>query len=261
MASDPRDLVRRQFGANAANYAHSTVHAKGVSLGRLVELMEASPSWRLLDVATAAGHTAFAFAPEVAEVVGCDLVAEMLDVATAQAVERGVTNTTFEHGDAEDLPFEDGSFDAVTCRIAPHHFPRPQRFVSEVARVLRPGGRFGLVDNMVGAEAAEFVNRWEAKRDPSHVRALSMEEWLPLIDGAGLVVTKAETMSKRMAFQAWVDNMSVSEEVRIELLRELEQAPTSAAAYLRPEFGDPGDQSAAAFHLTEGLVVADKSKA
>lgn len=256
MAEDPKQLVRRQFGANAANYAGSVVHAKGASLGRLVELMEPEPTWRMLDVATAAGHTAFAFAPHVAAVVASDLVDEMLAVAREGAAERGLDNVTVETADAEAMPFEDGSFHGVTCRIAPHHFPHPDRFVAEVARVLRPGGRFGLVDNMVSDGASAFVNRWELKRDPSHVRALSMEEWLPLIDGAGLEVVTAETMSKRMGFQMWVDNMSVPADVRVELLQELVDAPAAAAEYLRPELGAPGDQAAAAFHLTEGLVVA-----
>ena len=248
--------VRRQFGANAANYATSVVHARGSSLQRLVELLEPRPDWRVLDIATAAGHTAFALAPHVAEAVASDLVPEMLEVARAGAAERGLSNVTFELADAEALPFEDASFDAVTCRIAPHHFEHPDRFVAEVARVLRPGGVFGLVDNMVDARASRFVNDWERKRDPSHVQALSVETWAGLLEAAGLPVVAAETMAKRMEFVAWADNMAVPEAVRAELLAELAHAPEAARAYLRPELGDPGDQSAAAFHLTEGILVA-----
>ncbi len=256
--AEARDLVRSQFGPNAANYAASPVHAKGSSLARLVEVLEPDPSWRLLDVATAAGHTAFAFAPTVAEVVATDLLDEMLDVARGEAAGRGADNVTFEVADAEALPFDDGSFDAVTCRIAPHHFPQPERFVAEVARVLRPGGRFGLVDNMVDDDASEFVNHFEKRRDPSHVRALSLEEWLDLIARAGLTVTAVERLRKRMVFETWADNMSVPDPVRVELLADLESAPAAAVAYLDPELGEPGDQSAAAFHLTEGIVAATR---
>ncbi len=256
---DARELVRRQFGPNAANYAVSPVHATGSSLARLVDLLEPDPSWRLLDIATAAGHTAFAFAPEVAQVVASDLLDEMLDVARQQAAERGLTNVTFETADAEDLPFEDDSFDAVTCRIAPHHFPRPDRFVAEVARVLRPGGRFGLVDNMVDAEAGDFVNHFEKRRDPSHVRALDLDEWLGLVGEAGFEITAVEQLTKRMVFETWADNMSVPDPVRVELLADLEAAPAAAVAYLQPELGQPGDQGAAAFHLTEGVIAATKT--
>ncbi len=257
----PKDLVRQQFGDNAANYATSVVHAKGASLARLVELMNPEADWRLLDIATAAGHTAFAFAPHVDRVVASDLVPEMLEVGRAGAVERGLTNVEFELADAESLPFEDASFDAVTCRIAPHHFSNPERFVAEAARVLRPGGRFGLVDNMVDGEASPFVNDWERKRDPSHVQALGLEDWQAMAADVGLVARSAETLAKRMEFVAWAENMSVPDDVRAELLQELEEAPAAAVRYLRPDLGAPGDQSAAAFHLTEGILVADRPAA
>jgi ubiquinone/menaquinone biosynthesis C-methylase UbiE len=180
----------------------------------------------------------------------------MLTVARDQARQRGIDNVGFHEADAEDLPFDDASFDGVTCRIAPHHFPRPERFVAEAVRVLRPGGRFGLVDNMVDAEAADFVNRFEKRRDPSHVRALALEEWLELIGAAGLEILAVETITKRMVFQAWADNMSVPDQTRVELLADLESAPPAATTYLRPELGGRGDQGAAAFHLTEGVVVS-----
>ncbi|MGI9599362.1 MAG: class I SAM-dependent methyltransferase [Acidimicrobiales bacterium] len=261
-AVDPaKDRVRQQFGSNAANYATSVVHAKGASLGRLVELMAPGPDWRMLDIATAAGHTAFAFAPHVAEVVASDLVDEMLVVARDGAAERGLDNVSFETADAEALPFEDRSFDGVTCRIAPHHFEHPDRFMAEVARVLRPGALFGLVDNMVNDEASQFVNDWERKRDPSHILALSVERWTSLIEAAGLSMVAAETLAKRMQFQAWTENMSVPEQTRVELLDELENAPEAATIYLRPEFGRSGDQAAAAFHLTEGVLVGRRAAA
>jgi 3-carboxy-cis,cis-muconate cycloisomerase len=97
----PQDLIRRQFGPNAANYATSAVHAKGASLGRIVELLEPEPNWRLLDIAAAAGHTGFAFAPQVAEVVISDLLEEMLTVARTRSTELGLTNVSFELADAE----------------------------------------------------------------------------------------------------------------------------------------------------------------
>jgi len=73
-----KTLVQQQFGANAANYLTSAVHAKGASLARLVELVAPQKSWVALDVATGAGHTAAAFAPHVARVVASDLTPEML---------------------------------------------------------------------------------------------------------------------------------------------------------------------------------------
>ena len=76
--SKEKELVQQQFGANAAAYLTSTVHAKGASLARLVELVKPAKTWVGLDVATGAGHTAAAFAPHVTRMVASDLTPEML---------------------------------------------------------------------------------------------------------------------------------------------------------------------------------------
>lgn len=250
-----KDRNRTQFGANASNYATSPVHAKGASLARMVELAEPKSDWRALDVASAAGHTAFAFAPHVASVIATDLTPEMVALATEQAAERGLSNVRTKLADAEALPFEDNSFELVTCRIAPHHFPTPATFIHEVARVLAPGGTFAMVDNIVpkDADVAAVYNAWELRRDPSHIRALSMDEWTSLCVGAGLEVRHVETAPKVMGFQFWVDNMSVPEDDRPGLLADLLHADDNVAAFLQPSGSTAAD---AAFVLTEGLVIA-----
>ena len=143
-----KDLVQQQFGAHAAAYATSTVHAKGASLGRLVELVKPERNWQALDIATGAGHTAAAFAPHVARVIASDLTEEMLQEAAKLAAGKGFANMETARADAEALPFEDARFDLVTCRIAAHHFPDVPTFVGEVWRVLKAGGTFALVDNI-----------------------------------------------------------------------------------------------------------------
>lgn len=259
MTKDPGETAleasQAQFGANAANYATSTVHAKGASLGRLVELVEPQPDWQTLDVATAAGHTAFALAPHVASVVASDATTEMLEVAAGVATERGIDNVTFEFADAHDLPFEDGSFDLVTCRIAPHHFERPAVFVAECARVLTSGGVLGIVDNLAPEEpeTARWSDDFERRRDRSHLRCLPISEWVALMEAAGFGEITVETMGKEMKFGPWADNMSVPDDVRAELLADLAGASADVRAWLRPELGDEPS-----FVLTEGLFTARK---
>ena len=72
--------VQAQFGANAAMYGDSPVHAKGASLARVVDLVQPRATWRALDVATGGGHMALAVAPHVAAVVASDLTPQMLTV-------------------------------------------------------------------------------------------------------------------------------------------------------------------------------------
>ncbi len=253
--SSAREASQRQFGANAANYATSEVHAKGASLGRIVELVAPQPHWRALDIATAAGHTAFALAPHVASVTATDVTSEMLDVAAAGAVERGIENVTFEYADAHDLPFDAATFDLVVCRIAPHHFEDPATFVAEAARVLAPGGTFGVVDNLAPEDpaTATWCDDFERRRDLSHLRCLPISEWLAHIEAAGLVDAAVETMGKLMKFVPWAENMSVPDEVRAQLLADLAGANEQVVAWLRPDLGDEPS-----FVLTEGLFTACK---
>src|SRR6266481_6044978 len=143
-----KSLAQERFGAFAATYATSRPHAKGGSLPRLVELAAPQSTWIALDVATGAGHVALALAPHLAHVVASDLTPQMLGVARGLARERGILNMSFAEMRAEALPFAASTFDLVSCRIAPHHFDDVGKFVAEAARVLRPGGVFGLVENI-----------------------------------------------------------------------------------------------------------------
>ncbi len=104
-----------------------------------------------------------------------DLTKEMLENTKKHL--KDFENLTYILADAEALPFLDQSFDVVTCRIAPHHFPNPDKFIEEVARVLAPDGTFILIDNVVpdDRKLATFMNMFEKLRDDSHVRVLIVE--------------------------------------------------------------------------------------
>ncbi|HSH40770.1 MAG TPA: class I SAM-dependent methyltransferase, partial [Arenicellales bacterium] len=150
MSTDDHDsLVRRQFGASAERYRTSASHARGPSLDRLLALTAAAANGAVLDVATGAGHVAAALAPRSGLVVAADLTREMLDQTAVLCRERSVDNVHLVLESAQALAHPDGAFDLVTCRVAAHHFPSPECFVSESARVLKPGGILALVDNVV----------------------------------------------------------------------------------------------------------------
>jgi ubiquinone/menaquinone biosynthesis C-methylase UbiE len=263
-----KEEVKKQFGANAAAYATSTVHAKGASLARLVELVQPQQTWQVLDVASAAGHTAFAFAPFVAKVTSTDLTPEMLPVASNLAEKKGIENVLFQTADAEDLPFDDGQFDLVTCRIAPHHFPHIDRFLAESCRVLRPGGILAVVDNIVPgsnrgsdkseaielAETGDYVNKFEKLRDPSHRHCFSLQEWLDAYANAGFTLLAQETAEKRMVFDPWVKRMGASPETQAQVRSMLTDAPPAAATFFQIE----ADGADIAFYLTEAILIGQK---
>ncbi len=253
------------FGANAAHYVDSKPHALGRSLARLVELAQPQPVWSVLDLATGTGHTALAFAPYVGRVMASDLTREMLVEAQQLALARRVDNLLFSVADVDDLPFPSAAFDLVTCRIAPHHFPDIGRFLAEARRVTRPGGLVAVDDNVVpgsrlrgkkarlAQEAGDYVNGFEAYRDPSHARCLSYDEWLAAFEAAGLAVVAQEQIEKRIEFEKWAGRHD--ELTRTRLKAMLLQAPDQAAAFLQPE--TKGDLTS--FRLVEGLFVGRRS--
>lgn len=231
-----RDSVRAQFTATAHHYVDSTRHATGDDLARLVEIARLTGRERVLDIATGAGHTALAFAPHVAQVVATDMTPRMLEVAQELAAKRGVANVHFVRAQAESLPFEDASFDVVTCRVAPHHFADPAAFVNEVARVLAPGGLFLLDDQMApdDPELDAFVNTFERRRDPSHVRAHTISEWRGWIEGAGLHVELVEDIERdSYEFADWTARAHMPPAERDALERWLLAAPRRCAEFFR----------------------------
>jgi ubiquinone/menaquinone biosynthesis C-methylase UbiE len=263
-----KTLVQQQFGAHAAAYATSAVHAKGASLGRLVELVAPQPHWQALDVATGAGHTAAAFAPHVASVIASDITPEMLEEARKLAAARGLGNMEATVADAEALPFEAARFDLVTCRIAPHHFPDVPQFVREVQRVLKPGGTFALVDNISPdaistpgfpetdlADAAAAYNAFEKLRDPSHGRCLGLAEWNDVVAAAGLQVGHREILPKAMEFAPWAARMDADAATVARLRAMLEEATPALKAFLKPRLED----GALRFNLDEAILIARKA--
>ncbi len=138
-----KERVQKQFAPGAADYAISAVHAQGTSLARLLALLPLQPTWRVLDVATGAGHTAHTLAPHVRQVIAVDLTLPMLAQTRQLAQAKGLSQVEVSAGDAEAIPFAAASFDLVTCRLAAHHFPEIGRFLAEVARVLKPGRAAG----------------------------------------------------------------------------------------------------------------------
>ncbi|MGE3541415.1 MAG: class I SAM-dependent methyltransferase [Candidatus Tectimicrobiota bacterium] len=256
-AVDKKAQVQEFFGAHASAYTTSTVHASGPSLERLV--VEVAPQGHelVLDIATGTGHNALSFAPHVRQVVGLDLTIPMLVEACNLARKRGIANVRFFQGDSEHLPFEDGRFHVVTCRVAPHHFPDVASAIREMARVCCAGGCVAIVDNVTpeDQEACAYINAWEILRDPSHHWAYPLSAWHQFFAQAGLTLESEEVVPKAMQFESWASRMGVGDAVVAEIRRQLFEAPPLPRERLRPRF--EGDE--AYFDLTEALFIARKA--
>ena len=237
---DVKQAVRRQFGAAADAYAESFVHSRGPDLEAMVAAVELRGDERVLDLGCGAGHTAFAFAPRVREVVGLDLTESMLERARAIAANRGLANARFELGDAEGMPFPDASFDLVTSRQCAHHFADPAAALCEVARVLRPSGILLLVDSVSPDEPAAdaFLDGIERLRDPSHVRDYTLGEWGGLLGKAGFTAEHLESWRLRLDFADWVARMRTPSRAVDELRARIDNAAPAIRRTLG--LGEPG---------------------
>src|SRR5438876_10125945 len=180
------DDVRKRFGATAERVAdHSRQQIETVR-EQLRTFVAPNGDERAVDSGTGAGVLALALAPLVREVVGVDLVPELLAAARTAAP----PNVTFVEGDATALPFEDASFDLAGSRRTLHHIARPELAVAELARVTRPGGRIFVDDQIAPVDplAALALDRFERARDPSHARTLPDIDLRHYFEANGLVV-------------------------------------------------------------------------
>jgi SAM-dependent methyltransferase len=172
------------WSTRAQAFRESPTHREGPDLDLLVELCEPGKGVKALDVATGGGHVARRLRDEGCNVVTVDPAPGMQPDVIARA---------------EHLPFADGSFDVVTCRIAPHHFADVRKAVTEMARVSR---RLVVIeDNLFVGEQAEEAERL---RDPTHVRRYSEEEWKQMLTDAGLEVERSEVLVRHPDVDEWL---------------------------------------------------------
>lgn len=230
----PED-VRASFAPVAANYSRAAFHTSSERLREVIELALPKPGDLVLDVATGTGNTALALAPLVRRVIGLDLTREMLDEARRVTAERHVVNADWILGDAGNLPFADQTFDLYTVRAAPHHFLDLDAFLKEAFRVLKPGRHAAFVDCAPPAAARDVMHEVEVRRDPSHVRSLTVEEWTQRLEEAGFEVEVAKARELDWDFEDWMGNMAVAPALAAELAKVIESAGGEAQTQLHPE--------------------------
>jgi ubiquinone/menaquinone biosynthesis C-methylase UbiE len=190
--SEHDDAVRARFAENADRVAEASFRRLPALEARVVEFVQPGGDERALDVGTGTGPLAFALAPHVREVVGVDLVPELLERGRAYAADR-FPNVELVEGDVAHLPFERGEFDLVCERAVLHHVARPELVVAEITRVTRPGGRVLLIDQLAPFDplAAIELDRFERARDPSHTRLLSDGDLRALCEANGLMLIRS----------------------------------------------------------------------
>lgn len=235
--NDAKSLSQQRFSQFADRYVASQGHAKGGELELLIEMAQPQSDWLALDIATGGGHTALKFAPSVRRVIAADISASMLEAARGNLRKNGVTSDGYVTTDAERLAFASNTFDLVTCRIAPHHFPDCFKFVQECARVLKPGGMLLIQDLAVPEEerAGRYLDAFERLRDPSHYRMYSELEWRGMYLDADLTVEHTELIFREAELILWAETQDCTPVVIERLQVMLAQAPEIVREWKQPK--------------------------
>lgn len=182
-----------QFTRQAVPFATApAIRDRGI-LDRIVRMAEPEPGDTVLDVACGPGLLTCAFARVVRQATGIDLTPAMLEQARKEQREQGLRNLSWEQGDATALPYRDGEFSIVATRFSFHHFLNPLAVLKEMRRVCQPGGRVVVADSAPATAKADAFNRVEKLRDPSHTRAMPVEELCGLFAAAGLGEPRVDT--------------------------------------------------------------------
>jgi hypothetical protein len=168
----------------AQAYRESETHRTGADLDLLVEWCEPAEGVKALDVATGGGHVARRLREAGCEVVTLDPSPGMQADVLAPA---------------EHIPFDDGAFDVVVTRIAPHHFEDISAAVAEFERV---SNRLVVIEDTL--YSSERHEQAEKLRDPTHVRSYTEDEWRELLTEAGLEVEQVECFEKEHPLEDWL---------------------------------------------------------
>jgi hypothetical protein len=235
-------------------------HPGGLKLTRrLAERMRLIEGARVLDVASGRGATALMLAQEYGVWVdGVDLSSGNVALASGAASAANVSDRAiFTHGDAENLPFEEQTFDAVVCECAFCTFSDKPTAAGELARVLRPGGRLGLSDVTADPERLPPELRSLAAWAACIADARPLDTYAEMFTDAGLRVTSREAHDQAMV------GMIEQIEARLAVVRMTSRAKAESMGVDFDRAGpmlDAARSAAASGQLGYALLVAEKPR-
>lgn len=149
-------------------------------LRMMLDMLNITSKDTLLDVACGGGLVTCALAPRIKHAMGIDITPAMIERAKQLERERGLQNVSWRIGNVFPLPFLDASYSLVICRYAFHHFPQPTQVLKDMVRVCSNGGAVMVVDVALPQEKRQAFDHVETLKDPSHVSALTTDEFVEM---------------------------------------------------------------------------------
>jgi ubiquinone/menaquinone biosynthesis C-methylase UbiE len=257
-----KDLIRDRFTLTAEVFGNYAVAERAREAELLAKLLGLRGDEQAVDLACGPGTLALRFAQHVRWICGLDLTPAILKRARASAAAEGLSNLNLAIGDAQALPFADGSLDVAITSYSLHHMSDAARVIGEMARVVRRGGRVGVIDIRVLEDpaAAELNSRIERMRDPSHTRTLMRSEFDKIFARHGLRVISNHIEEHPRPFDHWmlVAGWKPGDREYIETRRLLESTIQNDAAGFHPRLVPSGEGTG--LHLVNTVLFTAAEK-
>lgn len=200
MAKDFVELSKEWFNKQAPVYddTNTILYSKygKISCENIFEFLKDKEYTKLLDIGCGTGYLIDMLSKDYnAEFTGLDLSPEMIK----QANNKKIKNAIFVEGRSDEIPFDDNTFDIITCSQSFHHYPDTDKAMQEAKRVLKPGGLYVLSDTgvgffkMLGAKIDDFISRHFSNTGDCNVSY--MEKTKRDMERNGFMIEKAEKIT------------------------------------------------------------------
>jgi len=169
---------------------------------RVISLLDLREGQHFLDIGCGTGWAVRYAASTVeskGEFYGIDISPKMIEKARENC--GSCENIHFYKADAETLPFENDFFDFIICTNSFHHYFSPSKALAEVYRVLKPGGRFFLLDFTADGPIIRIADKWALKKDRAHVSFYSTQEYRALFAQSGLNYVSSKSIWRPLTWQ------------------------------------------------------------
>lgn len=222
--SDHNEQVKHQFKKQAQRFSD-----KNLSLSNhqyihwMLSSLPLNKADSALDVAAGTGIFSRALAPSVSQVTSLDLSPDMIRQGNQENEQHQISNIQFVQGLAENMPFEDNSFDLVVSRLAFHHFTNPYKVFREMVRCGKKESTIAVID-MISPRESELnqsYNHYETLRDTSHVKALTREEFIKMYEAFGMKILTCEALKVEKSVRDWLTLTKTDDETSSRIVDDL----------------------------------------
>lgn len=239
------NVVKEEFSKQAKGFSNNLLSLNSQELLKWIRgSLNLNTGMTVLDVAAGTGILSRSLAPFVKYVASIDLSQDMITEGLNLNEQMNITNIDFNLANAEQIPYDNGSFDLVISRLAFHHFTNPMKILHEMCRVSERSGSICVVD-MISPEddnLCNLYNHYERLRDPSHTNALKETEFVKLFKAVGLEIQVIETLDVPIHVNRWLEltntDNQIADQITQDIKLELETKNTTTGLFPFIENGE-----------------------